>query len=173
MVVLIVLSGAIVVALAVLWWLRHIFVVVAIRGTSMQPTLRPGDRVLLRRAGRHLRLRAGQVAVTLPGKPVHPPTPDSQLLLIKRVVAVPGDPVPRTTVPALAEVAESTVPGGRFVALGDNARSTDSRQLGYFYHRCVLGVVVGRLPRAESGPGARYRSNSGAGPGCPGPDRSG
>lgn len=72
--------------------------------------------------------------------------------LLKRVVAVPGDPVPRYHVPALRDTPESLVPRGRLVVLGDNPpASLDSRQFGYLPQERLLGVVVRRLgePRAE------------------------
>ena len=67
---------------------------------------------------------------------------EARTWLIKRVAALPGDPVPRDGVPALRSVTEERVPPGQVVLLGDNRRcSVDSRQLGYFPLECILGVV--------------------------------
>lgn len=147
-------------------------VAVTVRGASMEPAYRDGDRVLVRRG----RLPApGQVVVVrdLPATgPTtardHGPTtardlgpttapvpavtaravPGPAALLIKRVAAVPGDPVPRDRVAALAGVPERYVPHGRLVLLGDNpAASFDSRHRGYFAAADVVGTVWRSLPR--------------------------
>ena len=92
----------------------------------MQPTLEPGDRVLVRRLGRKGRKPTPSlesVVVTW-----HPQL--SKLRLIKRLKSV-----------------EET---GLWL-LGDNpAESTDSRQLGAVPTNLLIGEVVGRLPRGES-----------------------
>jgi signal peptidase I len=166
-------------------WLRRRFLVVTVQGHSMLPTLRNGDRVLVRRGrrgrvrcgrtgrvrrGRTGRVRAGQITLLRTFRPeqlsgigdaaalerryavVRPGDP----FMIKRVVAVPGDPVP----PDLADVLHrgtapppAVVPDGRIVVLGDNpASSTDSRVLGYLRDSQVAGVVVRSLrtrPQAD------------------------
>lgn len=125
--------------------LRGRWVVVTVRGASMQPTLLGGDRVLVRRGP----VRAvGELAVL--GRAVMgPEDPDFFEWIIKRVAALPGDAVPRDLVPSLAEVPETTVPPGRLVLLGDNqAQSFDSRRFGYYSTAEVLGVVVRPLGRA-------------------------
>lgn len=66
--------------------------------------------------------------------------------LLKRAVAIPGDPVPRDRVPALREVEGDTVPVGRLVLIGDNPdQSLDSRHFGYVAADRLVGVVVRRL----------------------------
>ena len=88
----------------------------------MQPTLEPGDRVLVRRLGRKLSPSLGSVVVTW-----HPQR--SKLRLIKRLKSV-----------------EET---GLWL-LGDNpTESTDSRQLGAVPTNLLIGEVVGRLPRGD------------------------
>ena len=89
----------------------------------MQPTLEPGDRVLVR----HLKQKAApsleSVVVTW-----HPQR--SGLRLIKRL---------------------SRVDSTGLWLLGDNpAESTDSRQLGAVPANLLIGEVVGRLPLGES-----------------------
>ena len=88
----------------------------------MQPTLEPGDRVLVRRLGRKRQKPAPSlesVVVTW-----HPQR--SKLRLIKRLKSV-----------------EET---GLWL-LGDNPdESTDSRQLGAVPTNLLIGEVVGRLP---------------------------
>ena len=119
--------------------LRTGYLAVRVHGASMEPTLRTGDRVLVRRV-RPDRLRRGQIVVIAHrGGPGDPP------LLIKRAVALPGDRAPR--LPALRGAAGSRVPAGSLVVLGDNAgASFDSRQAGYFGAEALVGVVVRRLP---------------------------
>ncbi|MFJ6465897.1 S26 family signal peptidase [Streptomyces sp. NPDC091387] len=66
-------------------------------------------------------------------------------LLVKRVVALAGDPVP----PEVREAAGALVPAGQLVALGNNpAFSTDSRFWGTPPARSVVGVVLERGGRA-------------------------
>jgi len=89
----------------------------------MQPTLEPGDRVLVRRLGRKPAPSLGSVVVAW-----HPQR--SKLRLIKRLSRL-----------------EST---GLWL-LGDNpTESTDSRQLGAVPTNLLIGEVVGRLPLGES-----------------------
>ena len=89
----------------------------------MQPTLEPGDQVLVRRLGGKPAPSLGSVVVTW-----HPQR--SKLRLIKRLSRL-----------------EST---GLWL-LGDNpAESTDSRQLGAVPTNLMIGEVVGRLPLRES-----------------------
>lgn len=157
-----VLVGAVVAALAlavaVVLGLRSRFAIVNVTGPSMEPTLRHGDRLLVRRASPD-RLRTGDIVVIeTPGSPV-PSGPDpaagpgalahaatsltGRLWIVKRVAAGPGDPVPA----ALSQVAGVTVgapvPADRFVLLGDNpAHSVDSRTHGFYRGEHILGVMV-------------------------------
>ena len=94
-----------------------------IEGRSMQPSLEPGDRVLVRRLGLNQPLRLGSVVVTW-----HPQR--SKLRLIKRL---------------------NKLDQTGLWLLGDNpADSTDSRQLGPVATNLLIGEVVGRLPRKGS-----------------------
>jgi signal peptidase I len=140
-------SGLGVVALAggLALWMRRRLVLVTVRGSSMEPTLFPGDRVLVHRRGL-ARVRRGQVVV------LEPPLPggrhrtgtaaaslDHRLWNIKRVVALPGDPIP-AGVPNVGNA--ERVPPDALVVLGDSASSTDSRQRGFYFATDLLGVVV-------------------------------
>ena len=130
-------AGMVVCALIVLVaaWVRRRFVVVTIVGRSMEPTFVQGDRVLARRVSLD-HVASGDVVVL---------TSTTGDWIIKRAVAVPGDPIPRNRVPMLASVAEAVVPPKRLVLLGDGAQSIDSRHLGYFDAGQLVGVVVRRL----------------------------
>ena len=89
----------------------------------MQPTLKPGDRVLVRRLGQKSAPSLGSVVVTW-----HPQR--SELRLIKRL---------------------SRVDSTGLWLLGDNpTESTDSRQLGAVPTNLLIGEVVGRLSLGES-----------------------
>jgi signal peptidase I len=139
------LVGGVAVAVALI---RGRFVVVTVVGESMLPSYRTGDRVLVRRA-RLAGIRAGDVVVIEePGTggvyrvAPHARAVDPYQWIIKRVVAVPGDPHPAAHLPAGTPVA-AAVPAGAFAVRGDNAhRSYDSRQLGYFPAERLLGVVA-------------------------------
>lgn len=138
MIVLPVVVFAVVAGLIVV--LRKRFVAVRVDGSSMEPALRSGDRVLVRRV-RLARVRRGAVVVLAP-PPDLPPDLEDPPWLIKRAVALPGDVVPA----AVTAVSGEVVPAGRFVVLGDNTRSSyDSRRAGYFAADALLGVVVARL----------------------------
>lgn len=94
--------------------LRRRVVIVTVFGPSMQPTLRAGDRVLVRRT-RAGELRAGQIVVIerpgLDGRwataPAGQPT-SSREWLIKRLAAVPGDRCPDDVAQTMPGLAGST-----------------------------------------------------------------
>ncbi|GGT02192.1 S26 family signal peptidase [Planobispora rosea] len=121
-------------------------IAVTVVGTSMAPTFTGGERVLVRRTGVH-RLRRGDVVVVR----WTPPAPSLQgttgeLVLIKRVTAVAGDPVPAEVAEAAGRPVGSAVPAGAFVLIGDNVeRSVDSRICGLFHAPDLLGIMVRRL----------------------------
>jgi signal peptidase I len=145
---------------AAVWLLRRQLAVVTVSGPSMRPAFQPGDRVLVRRA-RLGRLRPGSAVLLerpdecrgwITPRPRWPGR--SRVLMIKRVAALPGDPVPDLTHPAQAFSRQPPaspghqVPDGTFVVLGDNpGGSYDSRVFGYCPAERLLGVVVCTLPR--------------------------
>ena len=86
-----------------------------VSGASMSPTLRHGDQLLVRGAGRRTRVRPGDVVLArFPARP--------ELLVVKRV--------------------RWAVPGGHWVE-GDNPFGTDDSRV--FGPAVVVGRVVGRL----------------------------
>lgn len=129
---------------------RRRYTAVTVVGLSMEPALRHGDRVLVRRTpGR--RLRVADVVVARPG-PVS--IPGRGGWLVKRVAAVPGDAVPGCV---RARVGVPVVPAGALVLLGDNAAvSTDSRDLGFFDATRPLGRVTRTLPPVSRRPPVLY-----------------
>ncbi|MEV4457104.1 S26 family signal peptidase [Microbispora sp. NPDC049633] len=129
--------------------IRRTLHVVEVHGESMEPALRSGDRVLVRRLrpgrpGRRVRrVRRGDVVVISRVGPGEGFTLDGGTnLVIKRAAAVAGDPVP----PEFEGSGEARVPPGRLLVLGDNpSRSTDSRQWGLLPESRITGVVIRRL----------------------------
>jgi signal peptidase I len=138
---------------------RRRFVVVTVAGASMEPTLRPGDRVLVRRRGTDP-LRIGAIVVfrepddNWPGAPA--PRAASQGWVIKRIAALPGCAVPDSVRPAVGGA--EAVPAGMLVVLGDGVRSGDSRQWGFIPADQALGLVVRKLAGTPA-PGGRRRGS--------------
>ncbi|SCF26647.1 signal peptidase I [Micromonospora viridifaciens] len=143
---------------AALYVLRQCYVEIRVDGQSMAPTLRDGERLLVRRWPRVIPQR-GQVVVIRKPEPggIWRPSagwrPGSRhILMVKRVVAVPGDPVPpewRQESPAeswgRADSGSPRVRDDNVVVLGDNrAASYDSRQFGPVPAASIIGVAVRR-----------------------------
>ncbi|MEU8214219.1 S26 family signal peptidase [Micromonospora taraxaci] len=131
-------------AVAVLVVLRRWFLLATVEGHSMVPTLQPGDRLLVRRASlRHL--NEGDIVVVAPDARMAGPRPRPGLV-IKRLVALPGGPVPIDVPCPEGDV----LPVGRMAILGDNpSASRDSRHYGLVAEDRLVGVVirpVGRRP---------------------------
>ncbi|WP_433442856.1 S26 family signal peptidase [Nonomuraea sp. CA-141351] len=151
--------------------LRRRLLVITVIGNSMKPTYGPGTRLLARRVADVSKLRRDDVVILRPPAAEQPvgvtvPAADGRVmaiglgpvtsLVVKRVLALPGDPVPRDRVPSLAHVDEETVPAGRIVVLGDNPEeSVDSRGYGYVAEDALVAVVIRAL--AMSPPRARAR----------------
>lgn len=134
---------------------RRRFAVVTVTGHSMLPTLRDGDRVLVRRVPLG-QVRTGDVVVV--EWPVDDSGPAQQLAgvlrrrrwMIKRAAAVPCDPVPDAFRAHWPVLAGDRVPVGNLVLLGDNlAGSYDSRRLGYISGDRLLGVVARTMADAH------------------------
>ena len=154
------IAGVVVVcvaALAAFLVVRGRYAVITVDGISMLPSLADGDRVLMVRR-RPAGVRAGEIVVVRRPEPgtgwpdaLRPPRSLSAVQwYVKRVVALPGDPVPPGLAEACAQDLGPTVPPACLLVLGDNPRSDDSKQWGYFPTGAVLGVVVRRM-RGVSG----------------------
>jgi signal peptidase I len=172
-----VLAGAGLLAAAPLLWARARYLIATVDGPSMEPALRSGDQLIVRRTKR---LRNGQIAVfAFPDRPRGDPDPSRtstvrtdraemnvtegvaagapepvepaanrrRQLLIKRIVAVPGDQVSSAWAgPGLRDVSGMTVPPGFLVVLGDNrASSWDSRHYGFVPVDRFVGVMIRRV----------------------------
>lgn len=126
-------------AAALLCWVRARYLVTEVEGQSMEPALHPGDRLLVRRTKR---LRRGQIAVLQ-----FPARGSAKQLLVKRVVAVPGDRVSGAwRGPGLRDLSGTAVPLDCVVVLGDNRPvSWDSRHYGFVTSDRLVGAVRRRL----------------------------
>ncbi|WP_214409279.1 peptidase S26 family protein [Sphaerisporangium fuscum] len=129
--------------------IRRRYLVTTVDGTSMEPALLSGDRVLVRRTKR---VRAGQIVLfRFPELPSGqgPATVRERQLLLKRAVAVPGDRVPDDwETPDVEGMAGTVVPPRSLVVLGDNRETSwDSRHYGLVPRELFVGVVVRRLSR--------------------------
>jgi signal peptidase I len=112
-------------------FMRRRFVLVTVQGESMRPTLSDGDRLLMRRRTPGVPLNRDDIVAAL--------TPDGSVerLYVKRVAAVPGDPVPSGT--------ERVRPDHYFL-LGDHPYSLDSRDWGCVPGSRIVAVATGRRP---------------------------
>jgi signal peptidase I len=137
---------------AAVWWTRARFVIVTVHGPSMEPAYRDGDRLLVRWTRSGVRVGAVVVGEQFGGERFGggAPAGGTRRWIVKRVAAVPGDPVPaevRTAAGASA-ITGGTVPPGAVVLLGENpAHSHDSRSFGLYPADRLLGVVVRKLSR--------------------------
>jgi signal peptidase I len=135
--VILVVTCAIAALLLVLLRLRATYSVICVDGHSMAPVLNDGDRLLVRRAAA-AGLRRGQIAV------VRSPDSIGGTFLVKRIAALPGDPVPPSVA---AVVAGARIPAGDVVLLSDNSEdSFDSRDHGCFPLADVHAVALRKLP---------------------------
>src|SRR5262245_30402833 len=143
-----------------LGWTRRSLAVVTVSGDSMAPTYADGDRVLVRRKSL-ARVRPGEIVlVERPGTetgwvgPAEGRRVTSRDWIIKRAVALPGDPLTPDLVLAGAAGARAFVPADRIVVLGDNPdQSYDSRDFGFVEPQRLFGVVLRRLatrPRVDA-----------------------
>ena len=126
-----------------------------VRGTSMEPTLRDGDRLVVDRLARRIDgIEHGAVVVLR--NPV-----EGDIDFVKRVVALPGDRVALRGGRLLVngreaegfehvaddyDMPELLVPADHFFVLGDNRPvSADSRDFGIVPAPLLLGTVRARV----------------------------
>jgi signal peptidase I len=145
---------AVIAALLVRVFFFNAFVV---RSDSMEPTLSPGDRILVSKNVSHITV--GEIVVMK-----HPPGDTQKPLqenLVKRIIGLPGQviydqgntifingrPLVEPWLPAKDPLGESfspqTIPYGDYFVLGDNRKqSYDSRQFGFIEKSLIIGRVV-------------------------------
>jgi signal peptidase I len=153
---LIAVTATLAIAIAALAALRWRYAIVTVAGESMEPALRDGDRVLVRRCGVG-KLRAGQLVVfrepdpygLLPRRrPACLTGANHEDWIVKRVAAVPGEPVPGVVRKVVGPTA--VVPPRSIVVLGDTVASVDSRLWGLVPASHILGSGT----KKAAGPGA-------------------
>lgn len=145
---------------------RRRLLLIEVVGDSMSPTYRTGDRLLVRRTHR---FRTGDVVIArhqAGGRPDARTEPLATAWLVKRLVALPGDPVPESVRPV---VTDPTVPPGSCVLLGDHPQSGDSRIWGLVPMADLGGVALVRvgtspLDRPPGSPPARAPATLSASP---------
>jgi signal peptidase I len=142
-------AGVLLAPVGALVLLRRGIAIIEVCGVSMLPTLQPGERVVARRIPAR-RLRVGNIVVYRATELATPlSAPDHhyrQSWRIKRVAAVPGDPVPEPIAVASRAAAGAVVPDRVILVLGDNtAQSLDSRHTGAVRWDDVYGIVWRRL----------------------------
>ena len=117
-------------------WFRSRMLVVRVVGQSMLPTMDDGQKLLARKTSRVP--ATGTVVVVKPFG-------DAQLV-VKRVAATAGEPVPPEVVEHAGLPPGDVVPRGSLVVLGDNAgASIDSRVWGLLPESSVVAVVVRKM----------------------------
>jgi signal peptidase I len=112
---------------------RRRWMIVTVRGRSMEPTLRDGERLVARRWSRAAIPATGDVIVFWP---------DALGYRVKRVAGVAGDRVP----PWMPVHDGQRIPAGHVIVRGDNPRSEGSRELGYIAIDSIIARHRGIRP---------------------------
>jgi len=133
-------------AATMLVWARRRFMLITVRGTSMTPTYADGQRLLLRRGG----YAAGDVVMFRSPMRIQ----GGMDWLVKRVAAMPGDPVPADMAD---RAAVAVVPPGRLLVRSD-AGGLDSRHLGLIAHHDVIGRACPARPAPAAAETARQHT---------------
>lgn len=152
--------SVLVTAAAAVLLVRARVVVIRVSGPSMAPTLRSGDRLLVRRSHGAMPAAGDIVVLPEPG-PCRVGEPAAcTSLIVKRVAAAPGDPAP-AFLPSWERTPAGAVPPGHLVLLGDNLPvSRDSRQFGTVRIDVLVGVVIRRLGEDALPPRPPYKSSA-------------
>lgn len=147
-------------AVAAILWLKEFFFAITVPSGSMLPAIRPGDRILIRRLTRPTGLRRGDIVVF---RSTHDQKGDGRLLMIKRLIGLPGEAVElkghkvlingqqiREPYVRLARETEKSfrVPKHCYLFLGDNrTASHDARywQDPYVRGREISGKAIFRI----------------------------
>ena len=119
---------------------------VTVRGHSMAPTFRDGQRLLVRRARPGTTCARGDVVVfALTGEQIHYLGSADIPYRVKRVAAVAGDRCPFWLRAALGAGPDATIPPGHIAVSGDNSWSQDSRHLGTIESSAILAILPARV----------------------------
>ncbi|MER5643551.1 S26 family signal peptidase [Streptosporangium sp. NPDC002524] len=125
---------------------RANFILVTIDGSSMEPHLRNGQKVLVSRIHRRWIQRGTCVLLDTSKLSARVRRATGGVRMVKRVAAIPGENVPEHLVEQIASQLCPVVPMEQFFLLGDNRnRSYDSRDMGYVPRASIVGVIVHTL----------------------------
>lgn len=154
--------GLIVFSFVVLAIIKAVFVVVNVKGQSMSPTLKHGDRVLVIRNWPITWLRNNQIVIVRPwAHSTHAGGVFIENLFLKRIVGMPGDTI-TTSINELDDFHRPrelsahdsngyrhwTIPPNHCFVYGDNViRGFDSLSWGPIPLQCVWGLVIITLPK--------------------------
>jgi signal peptidase I len=124
--------------------MRLLLTVVTVAGTSMEPTYRQGQRLLMARVP-PAAIKVGS-AIVFWG-PVDDGGHDGvkRFYIVKRLAAEPGDLIPDLVLAAVDARQGDPVPPGKLVVLSDSVTGADSRSWGYLPAAAVAGVILGSL----------------------------
>lgn len=143
--------------IAAVFLVRKKFTLITVLGSSMYPTFRTGDRLLVLKRYFPYQYRVGQIVVAYPPYP----SPEwREKLYVKRLVGLPGDEVavPETQLNSQIHVAEADsidvsrnriwrLPDTYCFIQGDSHWSEDCRAWGPIPVQLLVGVVCLKLPR--------------------------
>jgi signal peptidase I len=137
---------------------RRRFVLVTLNGGSMEPTYRHGDRLIARRVSRSGRYRRGDVIVVRQPSDA-PRVPNDPGQLVKRIIAVPGDPIPSPITLSHARTSSCRVPERSYLLRGDNQTGSKGSSFAYLVPETdIVATVMARAgSRCQAIVGARYR----------------
>ena len=145
--------AVVLIAVGVFFVLRATVQSFIVVGSSMEPTLQDGDRLIVNKMVYHLRdPKAGEVIV------FHPPT-GRTVDFIKRIMAAPGDTIevkggrvwvngvtltePYIMAPPGYDLTEEQIPPGQYFVLGDNRNnSNDSHSWGTVPRENIIGEAT-------------------------------
>lgn len=138
---------------------RRRWIIVRVVGDSMAPAIRDGEVLIARRVRGALRLDDVVVFVP-PRRAVEADFDDGDadpVFRVKRVAALPGDPIPDWAAAARDAAHDGRIPSGRVVVKGDAVDSQDSRHYGLVALDDVVGVVVRARAARGNAEGAASR----------------
>jgi signal peptidase I len=121
--------------------LPRTLMIITVDGSSMSPTYKDQQRLLVRRS--HRCRRHDVIVFTATEWRI----PSAPAMLVKRVAAVPGDKIPADMT---SIISDTYVPTGVVLVRGDNCESLDSRRLGYVTASAITGVVLMPLAIPEA-----------------------
>lgn len=157
------IKSLVIATIAAVLIITFVFQVVNVDKTSMYPTLKPNDRLILEKVTYYFsKPSRGDIVVFKYPK-------DNREKFIKRVIGIPGDKIKIENgilyingekqeesyikEPMIGDFSETTVPEGTIFAMGDNRNnSMDSRDesVGFIPYKLIIGKAVFRIYPLDS-----------------------